>query len=185
MRSTRFAVFALPSDSVVTNPGSASTLGEVVLKVEVPSNHGYPLDEALTRLHAFGLRASFPGARTPCGELLPWVDVQSPRAPAPVPTGTIVSLKFGHTPIPSPTVPLHHAPWTTVPALVGRDFAEAAAQLTSIWPCVHVRGATATSVSRLVVVAQDPKPGTRVRAYGARVGQGYRPTTVDVTVAIR
>ena len=154
--------------------------------VDVPSNHGHTLDEALRRLHAVGLRASFPAARTPCGDELPWVDVQSPRAPARVRRGTVVTLKFGYTPIPSPAVPVHHARWTHVPRLVGVEFRQAAARLTAIWPCVHVRAATKTSGARLVVVSQSPSPDTRVRAYGVLHSDGgYRPTTVDLIVAAR
>jgi hypothetical protein len=93
-------------------------------------------------------------------------------------------MHFGPSPIPSPAVLLRHARFTTVPKLVGREFAAAARQLQSIWPCVHVRAASTTSSTRLVIVAQNPSPGTRVPAFGVRVGRGYRPTTVDLTVAI-
>jgi beta-lactam-binding protein with PASTA domain len=152
--------------------------------VNLPSNHGLLLDEALRRLHAAGLRASFPAARTPCGEGLPWVMIQSPRAPARVPRGSVVMLRFGSSGIPSPAVPLHHARVTRVPRLVGREFSDAVRRLTAIWPCVRVRGANGTSSSRIIVVAQDPSPGTRVPAFGVMVGRGYRPTTVDLTVSV-
>src|SRR6266508_588935 len=85
--------------------------------VEVPNNHGKSLDVALHRLHAAGLRASFPAASTPCGDPLPWVNVQSPRAPAQAQAGSTVTIRFGYTPIPSPGFPTHHAKWTTVPQL--------------------------------------------------------------------
>jgi hypothetical protein len=72
-----------------------------------------------------------------------------------------------------------------VPDLVGSEFASAAKRLQAIWPCVHLRPALATSATRIVVVAQRPKPGTRVPAYGVMIGRGFRPTTMDVTVAVR
>ena len=59
-------------------------------------------------------------------------------------------------------------------------------QLDALWPCVHVRAAKATSASRLVVVRQSPTAGTRVRAYGVKVGSGgWRPTIVNVEVEAR
>jgi hypothetical protein len=151
-------------------------------EVELPSNHGYALDDALRRLHAVGLLASFPAAKTACGNHLPWVNTQSPRAPATLRRGSVVAIRFGVSPIPSPAVPKRHARFTTVPRLVGREFAAAVRQLHGIWPCVHLQAATATRSTRLVV-GQRPRPGTRVPAFGVRVGRGYRPTTVDLTVA--
>jgi hypothetical protein len=50
---------------------------------------------------------------------------------------------------------------------------------------VNVQAAAATSGARAVVVAQSPSAGTRVPAYGVKVGRGYRPTTVELTVAAR
>lgn len=151
--------------------------------VDVPSNHGHSLDDALRRLHAVGLRASFPAVKTPCGDGLPSVDVQSPRAPARVKRGTVVTLKFLYSMIPSAAVPLHHTRWTYVPRLVGDDFGHATKNLRAIWPCVHVQPATATSAARLIVVAQSPGAGTRVRAFGVLFSRGYRPTTMNVTLA--
>ncbi len=154
--------------------------------VTVPSNHGRALDAALLRLHAAGLRATFPAASTPCGDGLPYVSVQSPRAPADVGYGSAVTMKFEFSPIPSPAFPTHHARWTFVPKLVGLDYAVAARKLHAIWPCVHVRAASGTPAFHVVVVEQKPLAGTRVRAYGVRTGRhGFRPTTVDVTVAAR
>lgn len=158
-------------------------VGSSTRTVEVPSNHGRLLDEALVRLHAAGLRASFPAASTRCGNGLPWVVVQEPRAPARAPRGSIVRIRFFPSPIPSPAVPKKHPKWTTVPALVGRDWPHV--HLKAIWPCVHVRAAHGTSATRLVVVAQSPPAGTRVPAYGVMVGRGYRPTTVSLTLVSR
>ena len=62
--------------------------------VQVPSNHGYSLDQALSRLHAVGLQASFPNVTPRCGNGLPAVNVQSPRSPARVASGTTVSVSF-------------------------------------------------------------------------------------------
>jgi hypothetical protein len=88
--------------------------------------------------------------------------------------------------IPSPGVPKHHARWTLVAQLVGYEYAEASRKLRAIWPCVHVQAARATFGSRAVIVAQNPRAGTRVPAYGVLIaGGGYRPTTVNVTVAAR
>ena len=152
--------------------------------VEVPNNHGHLLDDALRRLHDAGLRATFPAASSPCGDGLPWVNLQSPRAPASVERGSAVSLKFEVSPIPSPVYPLHHARWAHVPRLVGDDYSTAKRKITAIWPCVHVRAANATAASRLMVVAQRPAAGTRVPAYGVKTGQrGYRPTTIDAVAA--
>jgi hypothetical protein len=63
--------------------------------VDVPSNHGRDLASALARLHAAGLKASFDSASTRCGDGLPWVNVQSSRAPALVRSGTTVTIDFG------------------------------------------------------------------------------------------
>src|SRR3954469_3836914 len=105
--------------------------------VSVPSNHGRSLDDALARLHASGLRASFPAWRTPCGMGLPVVNVQSPRAPARVRRGNSVELSFTPSPIPSAAVPKHHRRWAYVPRLVGADFGPATAGLTAMWSCQH------------------------------------------------
>jgi len=154
--------------------------------VDLPSNHGHFLDDALRRLHAVGLRASFPAASSPCGDGLPQVGLQSPRAPTRVKRHSVVSLTFQIAPIPSPFAPLHHARWTHVPSLVGDDYETASRELHAVWPCVHVRAANATSAYRLVVVAQHPGAGARVPAWGVKTGRhGYRPTTVDLTVAAR
>jgi hypothetical protein len=154
-------------------------------RVDLPSNHGHALDDALRRLHAVGLRASFPATRIPCGDGLPQVDIQSPRAPVRVERGSTVRLKFMPSFIPSPAVPKHHARWTHIPPLVGKEFAPAVAKLNGIWPCVRLRPAAAASATRAVIVAQSPPAGTRVPAFGVMVGRGYRPTTVDLTVAAR
>ena len=69
--------------------------------VQVPSNHGYALDQALSRLHAAGLQASFPTVTARCGSGLPYVNVQSPRSPARVASGTVVSIHFMPQPLPS------------------------------------------------------------------------------------
>jgi hypothetical protein len=149
----------------------------------VPSNHDRTLGDALRRLHAAGLRATCPTWKTPCGMGLPVVNVQTPRAPARVKRGSTVVLRFEFSPIPSAAVPKHHARWTHVPRLVGRDFDRAASELTGIWPCPHGPPARGTSATRLVVSAQRPGAGTRVPDYGYMTGRAYHPTTVDVTVA--
>jgi hypothetical protein len=154
--------------------------------VGVPSNHGRSLDDALRRLHEAGLRATFPAARTSCGDALPCVNVQSPRAPARARQGSTVTMRFGVTPIPSPGSPLHHPPWVFVPNLVAKEWAAAAKVLPqSIWPCVHVAGARGTTAARLVVVSQKPASGVRLPAYGVLSGGGYRPTTVNVFLEAR
>jgi hypothetical protein len=153
--------------------------------VEVPSNHGHRLDDALRRLHNVGLRATWPSIRMPCGGGLPQVTVQSLRAPSRVAKNTVVTMKLFGGPIPSPGAPLHHVRWATVPNLVGKDAAVAYNSLRTMWPCVHVRPAAETAASRLVVVQQRPRPGTRVRAYGFRSARGYHVTTVDLYVATR
>lgn len=150
--------------------------------VQVPNNNNKSLDQALQRLHEAGLRASFPSTRESCGSF-PTVHYQSPRAPARVRRGSIVTIHFHLSPIPSFAVPKRHPKFTTVPKLVGREVIEAIHGLRYIQHCVEVRAADATSSSRLTVIAQDPKPGTRVLAVGARVGRGFRPTTVSLTVA--
>jgi hypothetical protein len=159
--------------------------GSLPHSVDLPSNHGHPLDDALRRLHAVSLRASFPAARIPCGDGLPSIDVQSPRAPARVRRGSVVTLRFLPSFIPSAAVPKHHARWMYVPQLVGDDFGDASKKLRAIWPCVHVQSAAAASDARVIVVAQSPRAGTRVTAFGVLSGRGYRPTTVNVTVAVR
>ena len=153
--------------------------------VELPPFRGYDLARLLQRLHGLGLRISFPEARAACGNGLPAALIRSPRAPAHVRRGSTVTLKFGISPIPSPSVPIHHARWTRVPQLVGDHPREAEANLVAIWPCFRLLPADSTFPTELVVVAQSPPAGTRVPAYGVRTGRGYRPTTVDVTVAAR
>jgi hypothetical protein len=153
--------------------------------VEVPNNHGHLLDDALRRLHDAGLRATFPAVASPCGDGLPYVNVQSPRAPARVRRGSVITLNVQALPIPSPTYPLHHARWAYVPRLVGDEYRTASRRVVAMWPCVHVRGAIATTSPRLVVLQQRPSPGTRVPAYGVKSADGYSPTNVDVTVAAR
>jgi len=150
--------------------------------VDLPSNHGHSLDEALQRLHAVGLRATFPADTIPCGDGLPGINFQSPRAPARVKKGSVVTLTFEPSFVPSPAVPMHHARWAYVPQLVGED-PTAITRLRAIWPCLDVKPATATSGSHIVIVAQNPPAGTRAPAYGVKVGRGYRPTTVHLTVA--
>jgi hypothetical protein len=158
--------------------------------VELGPLRGYTMNGALRRLHALGLRASFPAWKTPCGDGLPAALFGFPRTPERVKHGSTVRLKFGFTPIPSPSVPKHHARWTHVPNLVGKSFADVTTELAvnerdAIWPCVHIRGEKSTSSTQMVVVAQSPSGGTRVRAYGVLSRAGYRKTTVDLTVAAR
>jgi hypothetical protein len=150
--------------------------------VDLPSNHGHALDDALQRLHAVGLRATFPAAKIPCGDGQPGINVQSPQAPARVKKGTVVTLTFLPSFIPSLAVPKRHARWAYVPRFVGREYV-ATTNLQAVLPCIHVRAATATSASRIVIVAQDPAPGTRVPAFGVKKGRAYKPTTVDLTIA--
>lgn len=153
--------------------------------VEVPNNHNYQLDEALRRLNVVGLRATYDAVSVACGMGVPYVNAQTPRAPARVRRGSIIKLKFQPTPIPSPVVPKKRPRWAYVPQLVGED-ASVADQLRAMWPCLHVRPAGATSATRLVVVEQDPAAGTRVPAYGVRArGGGWRPTAVTLVVAAR
>jgi beta-lactam-binding protein with PASTA domain len=140
--------------------------------VDLPSNHGYGLDEALHRLHAVGLRASFPATSTSCGNGLPSVNTQSPRAPARIKRGSVVVLNFEPSPIPSPGVPNYHPRWTYVPQLVGDEYVEASRKMRAIWPCVHVQAAGGTSASRAVIVAQSPRAGTRLPAYGVQLALG-------------
>jgi beta-lactam-binding protein with PASTA domain len=160
--------------------------GSTSPRVEVPSNHGYPLDQALQRLHAAGLRASFPETRTACGGDLPSVGTQSPRAPAHVRRGSVVTIRFALSPVPSLGFPQQHPRFTTVPKLVGLEVRDAVKRVHALWPCIRIRAATATSATRLVVVAQDPKAGTRLPAYGVETATGsFQPTTVRLTVAAR
>src|SRR4051812_5247470 len=105
--------------------------------VSVPSNHGRSLDDALARLHAAGLRASFPAWRTPCGIGLPVVNAQSPPAPARMRRGSTVELSSTPSPTPSPAVPKHHRRWAYVPRLVGDGFGPATARLPAMWSCQH------------------------------------------------
>jgi hypothetical protein len=151
--------------------------------VDLPSNHGHVLDNAVERLHAAGLRVSFDAAETPCGDGLPWVNVQAPRAPVRVRTNSVVRLRFGFSPIPSPAVPTRHERWTVAPTLVGLEFERALKRVHAAWLCVHVRPTRASSASRVIVISQNPNAGTRLPAYGVMVGRGFRPTTIDVTVA--
>jgi hypothetical protein len=153
--------------------------------VDLPPFRGYAVNDALRRLHALGLRAAYPAWKMPCGDGLPVALMRSHAGPSRVRRGSTVKLKFQYGEIPSPTAPDHHARWTRVPELLGRDFAAAEDDLVAIWPCVHVQPAQGTSGTRMVIVAQKPRAGMRVPAYGVRVGHHYRPTTVDLTVAAR
>lgn len=153
--------------------------------VQVPSNHGYSLDQALGRLHAAGLKASFPNLTTRCGAGLPAVNIQSPRSPARVADGTSVSVSFIPQQGPLFSPPKFHRKWLTVPSVVGLDYRTAQAQLTGLWPCLNLVGASSTFASNVVVVSQAPKAGSRVRAYGVKVKQGFHPTLIHLTVAAR
>ena len=160
--------------------------GTTSARVEVPSNHGYPLDRALQRLHAAGLLASFPEAQTVCGGDLPRVGTQSPRAPAQVRRGSVVTVRFAPNMVPSLSFPQQHPRFTTVPKLVGLEVSDAVKRLHALLPCIRIRAATATSATRLVVVAQEPMAGTRLPAYGVETATGsFQPTTVRLTVAAR
>jgi hypothetical protein len=158
--------------------------GSHVQYVDLPSNHGHTLDDALQRLHAAGLRATFPAAKIPCGDGLPGINTQSPRAPARVKKGTVVALTFLPSFVPTPAVPKQHARWAYVPRFVGREYVETTS-LRAVLPCIHVEPATATSASRIVVVSQEPAPGTRLPAFGVTTRRGYKPSTVDLTIAGR
>ena len=95
-----------------------------------------------------------------------------------------IALPRSASPLNAP--PRNRPRWTYVPDLVGEEASTAFGQLDALWPCVHVRAAKATSASRLVVVRQSPTAGTRVRAYGVKVGSGgWRPTIVNVEVEAR
>jgi hypothetical protein len=151
----------------------------------VPSNHGYSLTVALARLHAAGLRATFPATSTPCGSGLPVVNVQSPRAPARVARGTTITIRFMPSMIASPVVPKHHRKYAIVPKLIGLEAEGALRRLDAIWPCVDVLPAHATAATRLAVVGQTPRAATRVPAFGVMVGRGYRPTTMRIVLGAR
>lgn len=189
--AVRAAIAHLPVDPRTYNTAYddlqayAGTVCDTREYVAVPSNHGRTLEQALRRLHDAGLGATFGGVSTPCGDGLPVVAVQEPRAPERVPPGTVVRLRFEPSPVPSPAVPLRHRPATTVPRLTGGGFGRVERLLRAAWPCVHVRGAEATAGTSLVVVAQSPAAGTTVPAYGVRSGRGFRPTTVDLTFSAR
>jgi hypothetical protein len=133
-------------------------------------------------LHEAGLRASFRSTKATCGSF-PSVRYQSPRAPARVARGSIVTIHFDVSPHGLVAVPKRRPKFATVPRLIGREVIDALNQLRYVRHCVQVRAAAATSSTRLVVVAQDPKPGKRVRAIGVKVGRGFRSTDVDLTVA--
>ena len=150
--------------------------------VDLPSNHGHALDDALQRLNAVGLRATFPAAKIPCGDGLPGINIQSPRAPARIKKGSVVTLTFMPSFVGSLAVPKQHARWTHVPQLVGQEYI-ATTKVQAIQPCIHLKAATATSASRVVIVAQNPPAGTRVPAFGVETGRGFKPSTVDLTLA--
>jgi len=149
--------------------------------VEVPSNHRHQLDDALRRLRAVGLRVSFDPVSVPCGNGLPSVEVQSPRAPTRVRPDAVVTVSFQPSLIPMAGWPTRHPRWTYVPALVGKEASAALAELHEIWPCVHVRGATATSASRLVVVKQTPVAGTRCTRTVSLTGRACVPPPLSST----
>jgi len=155
--------------------------------MNVPSNHRRLLDDALQRLHAVGLSASFDAVSVSCGSGLPTVMVQSPRAPARVRQHTDVRLTFQAFPLGSQSVPQKRPRWTYVPSLVGKELSVAVDRLNAIEPCVRVRSASATSATRLIVVSQNPPAGTRVPAYGVVVmsplGRGWRQTTMRLVAA--
>jgi beta-lactam-binding protein with PASTA domain len=150
--------------------------------VDLPSNHGHALDDALQRLNDVGLRATFPAAKIPCGDGLPGINIQSPRAPVRVKKGSVVTLTFLPSFVGSLAVPKQHARWTYVPQLVGHEYI-ATTKVQAIQPCIRLKAATATSASRIVVVAQNPPAGTRVPAFGVETGRGFKPSTVDLRVA--
>ena len=153
--------------------------------VDLPAHRGYELAGLLRRLHAAGARVTFPASSAPCGNGLRAALVESPQPPARVGRGDVVTLRFGSSEIPSPGFPLHHPRWAYVPQLVGKHPRDADAGLVAMWPCFHLRPAHETTATDLVVVAQSPSAGTRVPAYGVGTQRGYRPTTVQLTIAAR
>jgi hypothetical protein len=124
-------------------------------------------------------RGEDPVRRRPTG-----INVQSPKAPSRVKKGTVVTWTFLPSFVPSLAVPKQHAHWAYVPRFVGREYV-GTTSLRAILPCIHVKAATATSASRIVIVLQDPAPGTRLPAFGVKTGSGYKPSTVDLTIAAR
>ena len=109
---------AILSVGVALATGGCTSHGRNVASarhVQLPAYRGYALDDLLRRLHAVGLRASYPGNSPACGNGLPAAVIPSPRAPARVKKGSTIRLKFMYRPIPTPSVPDHHPRWTHVP----------------------------------------------------------------------
>jgi beta-lactam-binding protein with PASTA domain len=148
--------------------------------VVVPKINTARLDLALQRLHDAGLRATFGKAHMPCGDTaLPKVNHQRPRPGTRVRAGTAVTFRFGYGLIPSGG---GSGGWVHVPRLVGKDERAISKTMTHvpIWTCVQVRAATDVDASGVVLVRQDPAPGTRVHANGVLKDHSWHPSTVTL-----
>ena len=150
-------------------------------QVRVPSNATYSLGYAIPRLLDAGLKISIPSfPPQPAGVGLEGygVTLQTPRAPALVERGSVVTLRLRSSLIPSAAFRTRHPPTIVVPDLIGRPYPDAVSRVPEglwIWlravpplrPDDSSRGLRA-----FVVAAQQPRPGTRMPYGCSRVAGG-------------
>ena len=159
-------------------------------QVRVPSNATRTLGYAIPRLLDAGLRISIPSfPPQPPGIGLEgyFVALQTPRAPALVERGSVVTLRLHSSPIPSPVFRANHPTHVVVPDLIGRRYRDATRRVPEgLW--IRLRRVpplrpedSSRGLQAFVVAAQQPRPGTRMPYGCARVeGGGCRVAVVSL-----
>jgi hypothetical protein len=139
-------------------------------------------------LHGLGLRVSVPPGVSITSLIDPRARL-SPPAGTRVPRGSTVMLIPGVAAIGSPAVP-HSQQRYRVPDFTGQPAAAAIRWADAhrvLWaladlPALHAGDATAL-YDAYSVDAQTPRPGGTI-VQGVRVGRGFRPTPLTLTVAV-
>jgi hypothetical protein len=181
----RRTAFAVTLSLVMAGCGSSEN-------TTVPPVDTRTLGSALDKIHAAGLKADVPAfGPVTWGTPLDGAGVgdQDPEPGTKVAKGSTVHLTIGFSPIPSPVVGKNWPRWLVVPDLVGLSWPDAARRLTGLWPVIASVDPLPAAKSELgmrayVITGQLPGPGKRVPYGGKRVGRGWRPTQIRLTVGV-
>jgi beta-lactam-binding protein with PASTA domain len=159
----------------------------------VPSNVGRDFGTAVDRLLAAGLRIrvdEFPPQAPGIGLGGYAVAVQSPRAPARVPRGSVVSVRLESSAFPSPVFPVDHPPTVRVPDLRGLRYSAATHRIPEgLWLALDAvpplpPEASGRGLDAFVVDAQDPPPGTEMPYGCAPRGRGCFVSVVRLRLEV-